>query len=662
MKKRAGKAASSPSKQTVSAGASGILLGMALGTPVAPMPKAAAPQVAARIAQADAFYRAGRWAEAEKLVRAVLTQSPQADGFAVLGNILAARGQGDQAVSAFRSALGLDPFHVMALNNLGRLLKRLGRLAEALECLEKAVTAAPDEAAARINYADALGRAGQADQATAQIHEIIRRHPKNAKAHLLLALQCKDQRRHRDAIRAAETCLDLGGDAGEAWAVIAMAQTGLGDADAARRAYEKAVAAPKAAPALHSALLMTMQYAQSASESDILAETKAWVARHLAGIVPTSAWPGIVFAPDKRLRVALISGDFRHCSTPPLLLPLMENRAGAWHLTCYSNVAKPDAFTATFRALSDTWVDISGLSDDQAAQRIMADRIDILVDLNGHTQGGRLGVMARKPAPVQVSWLDYVSTTGLESFDAMVSDAVQLPLSDQRFYVEPIRHLAVDCLRYKPLAEAPAVGELPALRQGHVTFGAFNAAYKISPACIAAWAEILRGVPGSRLVLNAREYLSADTKSRFQALFEQAGIAAGRLDFLPGAASPAEFMEAYNKVDLAIDTFPYSGGLTTLEALHMGVPVVTFPGSRYCSRHAAAHLGAVALDDWIAPDVAGFIDLAIAKAQDIERLAELRRSLRARLAASPLGDGAGFADDFTRLFRSLWAEACSRQS
>jgi protein O-GlcNAc transferase len=259
---------------------------------------------------------------------------------------------------------------------------------------------------------------------------------------------------------------------------------------------------------------------------------------------------------------------------------------------------------------------------------------------------------------VQLAWLDYVGTTGLATMDAIIGDAGHLPLTDQRWYIEAIQHVAVDLYRYEAPAGAPPVTALPAAETGGVCFGCFNAAYKLSESTLTVWARILRAVPSSRLILNSSQFGSADTQRRFRALFAERGIDSTRLELRPGASHPLGMLAAYGDVDIALDPFPYSGGLTTLEALYMGVPVVTMPGYRFGSRHSTVHLRAIGLEDWIAADAENYVALAVHKARDLTALAALRTTLRTRLEKSSLMDGASLSADMAGIVRALWRAAC----
>jgi predicted O-linked N-acetylglucosamine transferase (SPINDLY family) len=328
--------------------------------------------------------------------------------------------------------------------------------------------------------------------------------------------------------------------------------------------------------------------------------------------------------------------------------------AEEFEVVCYSDTAKPDAMTARIRARAALWRETIGFPEEALAAQIRADRVDILFDLAGHTADNRLPVFARKPAPIQITWLDYVGTTGLAAMDYLLADARQVPPGAETFYREKILRMPGDYICYDPPADAPEPGPLPALSRGGVTFGNFSALTKVTSEVLAVWAEILRQVPGSRLILKNRVALEPDTQTRLRALLP--GIAPERVEFR-GWSPPAEAMAMYGEVDLALDTFPYNGGLTVCEALWMGVPVITCPGETFASRHGFAHLTAAGFPETIAQDTKDYVEKAVAWATYLPRLAAARAELRDRVTASGLCDGPRFAADFAQLIRQVWRDA-----
>ena len=311
--------------------------------------------------------------------------------------------------------------------------------------------------------------------------------------------------------------------------------------------------------------------------------------------------------------------------------------------------------TGRLRGLSDQWRDIAGKTDDRVAALIREDRIDILVDLAGHTAGNRLLVFARKPAPVQVTWLGYPNTTGLEAMDYRLTEAVSDPPGQtERWHSEELIRLPGTFSCYGPPAESPPVGPLPALEAGHVTFGCFNNLAKLTPPAIELWSQILREVPGARLLLKSRGLADLETAAGVREEFGRRGIEPARLEFNGQELSVTNHLALYNRVDLALDTFPYNGTTTTCEALWMGVPVVTLAGATHVARVGASLLTHLSVEELIADSPVGYVARCVDLAGDLPRLAEIRAGLRERMRASPLCDAPGFTRGFEDALRGMW--------
>lgn len=382
--------------------------------------------------------------------------------------------------------------------------------------------------------------------------------------------------------------------------------------------------------------------------------------------------------PRRPLRVGFVSADLARHPVGFFLAPVLENRdPRALETVCYSGraAAAADAWTRRLRAACDLWVETAGLDDAALEARIRADRIDLLVDLSGHTAGNRLAVFARRPAPVQASWMGYPGTTGLPQIDWLIADAAQIPPGSESGYAERILRLAPGYVCYAPPQDAPDVGPLPARREGRggaagpgelafgFTFGSLNNIAKLNPAVFRLWARVLDAVPGARLLLAWQSLGDPEVARRVRAMAAAGGIRSERLALRPGAA-PADFLAHYAEIDIALDPFPYSGGLTTLEALWMGVPVLTWSGpgpgpesgSGFAGRHAASHLAQAGLADWIAPTQEAYVARAARAAADPDALDRLRAGLRDRLRASALLDGAAFARRFEAACRTMWRD------
>jgi predicted O-linked N-acetylglucosamine transferase (SPINDLY family) len=352
--------------------------------------------------------------------------------------------------------------------------------------------------------------------------------------------------------------------------------------------------------------------------------------------------------------VGFVSGDLWEHTVGYLVAPLLENldrRECA--VICYYDNARNDKNTARIRATTEQWRNICGVSEQRVAEQIRSDRVDVLFDLAGHTALNRLRVFARKPAPIQITWAGYVGTTGLEAMDYLLADRYEVPEGEESHYREAILRMPDDYICYGPPAYAPPVGPLPAVARGQVTFGSFNNPAKLNPEVVALWSRVLARVPGSRLMLKYRGCDNLPVQDHFRRLFAGQGIGPERLEFAPPAQHRGVF-EAYNEVDIGLDPFPYSGGLTTCEALWMGVPVITCPGSTFASRHSLTHATNAGLGQFVARDFEHYVDLAAAWAGDLEGLAALRAGMRAQVSASPLCDARRFAGNFQRLLRDVW--------
>ena len=322
---------------------------------------------------------------------------------------------------------------------------------------------------------------------------------------------------------------------------------------------------------------------------------------------------------------------------------------------CYSDRTVKDELTHRLQAAATQWRDMGGMSDQQLAEQIRADRIDILFDLAGHTARNRLLVFARKPAPIQITWIGYEGTTGLAAMDYLLADRYVIPEGSEQYCRERVLRMPDGYLCYDPPAAAPPVGPLPSLNREYATFGSFNNLAKITPEVVAVWAEILRRVPAARLVLKYLGLGDQAVKRRYLDLFAACGVEPQRLELLP-SSSYAEYLAAYHQVDVALDPFPFSGGVTTCEALWMGVPVVTCPGETFASRHSLSHLSNAGQTETIARDLDEYVELAVSLAGDLPRLALLRAGLRPRMAASPLCDGKRFAANLAAMLGDVWKQ------
>ena len=332
----------------------------------------------------------------------------------------------------------------------------------------------------------------------------------------------------------------------------------------------------------------------------------------------------------------------------------------AFEVFCYAEVARPDDWTARIREHADAWRSTVGMDDSAAAKQIREDGIDVLVDLAGHTGQNRLLVFAKRPAPVQVTWLGYPNTTGLTAIDYRLTDEIADPEGDaDALYTETLVRLPGGFVCYGPASDTPEAAACPVHQCGSVTFGSFNVLSKVTPEVVAVWAEILDRVPKSRLLMKNRSLADEETRARYLQMFDAHGVAAERIELCAWINSSAGHLGAYARVDIGLDPFPYNGTTTTCEALWMGVPVVTLSGDRHSGRVGASILTRVGLADLVAEAEAAYVEKAVALAGDIDRLAALRLELRDRLGRSPLCDAPAFIRYVEAAYREMWRRACA---
>ncbi len=530
-------------------------------------------------------------------------------------------GRTAEGEAAYGAALSLKDQHPGGWNNLGNVLDDIGRPDEARAAFARAIAEAPAFSMAHNNLGSTLAGQGQFAAAAAAAHR--------------QALACDGQN--------LAALNNLG---------VALLEQGL--AGEAVTAFEGVLAAdPGNRDAADNRL-----YAEIYTEDDprvVHAAHAAWGKSHPVAPIRKPIDP----KSERRLRIGYISPDFRRHSVSFFLEPLLEaHNPATVEVFCYADVAQPDAVTAKLKRHAHQWHDVQGRSDDDVFKLIVADQIDILVDLAGHTKGNRLAVFARRAAPVQVTALGYPATTGLPAIDYRLCDEITDPTPQANAYaVEALVRLPnLHC--YAPPADAPPVGALPALAAGHVTFGAFNKLAKISPQTAALWADMLKRNPNARLIVKTKPLAEVETRTRLEQTFASHGINADRLDLRGWSAEDRAHLDLYNSIDIALDTTPYNGTTTTCEALWMGVPVLTMSGHGHAGRVGASLLSQVGLADWIAEDHAGFVALAKRFAADRPALAALREGLRSAVKASPLCDGKAYAHAVEAAYRAMWRKAC----
>jgi protein O-GlcNAc transferase len=576
------------------------------------------------------------------------------------------------AASGYSRLVQLDQDSAVFHNNAGAAFRELGELGAALPHLERARELVPESAVVHYNLGSAL-YALRRVEAEDVLARAVQLDPAYADAYVNLALVYDRLGRLSQAASTLRTALELAPEKGEAHGNLAGVLREQGDLDGSLRHYRRAMALVPDSPTIRSSYLLALQAHPDTESAELLREHRDWARRFAAPLDPCPAQPGpgpgtvkVEAAGGARvteaeigrpLRIGYISPDLRTHSVAFFIEPLLAaHDRTAFEVWCYSDAA-PDAVTGRIRARADGWREIRGQDDGAVAARIAADGIDILVDLAGHTADNRLLVLARRPAPVQVTYCGYPGTTGLPAIDWRLTDAVADPEGyPDRHHAERLWRLPGGFLCYQPEAGAPEPGPPAFLSSpgGGITFASFNNLAKLNDRVMGLWAELLGAVPGSTLLLKSRALSDHEPRIRLRAAFAAARVAPSRLRFAPYAASTVDHLRLYREVDVALDPFPYCGTTTTCEALWMGVPVVTLAGLRHAARVGASLLPRAGLQDLVTESERDYLERAINLARDTDRLVTLRRELRPRLAASSLTNPAILARDIEHAYREMW--------
>jgi predicted O-linked N-acetylglucosamine transferase (SPINDLY family) len=621
--------------------------------------------------------------------RALDIRPAMVDSQISLGLVFQDEGQTDAAKACFEQALILRPGHPGARMNLGILEHLRGNFDLSIEIYRDILREYPNVPDVHLNLGAVLKDQGDLAGATDSLRRALSMRPDYAAAHHHLGGVLEAQGRLGEAVQSYERAIDLRPDLVEAHTNLANLLSGQGRLTAAEAVYRRAIALRPSAPEAHMNLAKALQSqgrladamaafeAVLALQPDHSAARDAWLcglnyrsdipppvllAEHCRR-APLCQAPPAEFHPNarepaRRLRIGYVSGDFHHHPVGFFMEPILTAHDLAQvEVFCYSNDDQIDAVSARLRAAADHWRDIAGLSDALAAARIREDEIDILVDLSGRTPSNRLSLFAARPAPIQASWLGYAATTGLADMDYLVMDPVSAPDAAETWCREALVRLPYGRFCYAPPADAPKPNPPPSLTRNGVVFGGFNNLIKIGPEVAALWASVIAATPGSRLVLKWAALVDEGVQARVRALFASAGLPMEALE-LRGFSPHVEMLAEYGDIDIALDPFPFCGGLTSCEALWMGVPVVTMPSDRFASRQTASFLETLGLGDLIAATPEDFVSITAGLAADVARRGDLRATLRARMKASPLCDSAAFTPTLEIAYREMWRRYC----
>lgn len=576
--------------------------------------------VSEEVQQLLGLYRQRHFDQAEAKARALSERFPfDAFGWKMLGVTGYALGKLDMAHAAFQRSIALAPLDAESHNNLGNLLRVLGRLPDAERCYRMALKLQPDHPDFLNNLGVTLKNLGRLPEAESCYHKILKQYPDMVGTLSNYGVVLKEQGRYEEAVGVYRRALKL---------------------------------APETTDT-HSNLLFALNFVSGLSRKTLLDEALAYGQR-VSAMAPVKLTEGENRQIVDRLKVGFVSGDLRTHPVGYFLESVVANvDSSCLELHAFSSDPREDELTKRLRPYFAQWHSLIGLSDEAAARLIQANAIDILIDLSGHTARNRLPVFAWRPAPLQLTWLGYFATTGVAEIDAILVDRAGVPPGQESQFTEAVVYLPETRLCFTPPQDAPPVAELPALKNGTLTFGCFQSLAKVSDEVIALWAKVFAALPTARLRWQCNQFSDPLVVRHLVERLEENGIAAQRIQLCPPTGR-ISYLAAHAEIDVILDTFPYPGGTTTCEALWMGVPTLTLAGKNLLSRQGASLMCAAGLPDWVAETKTAYIEQAIRFARDLPALAGLRKKLRDQVADSPLMDARRFARHFEQTLQELF--------
>ncbi len=593
----------------------------------------------------NALRKSGRLDEAiEAYGRSLKVRPGNAEVLNNLAKALKDQGRIDDAIATYRLALEVNPAYAPAYRDLGNAFRDRGSVGAAIEAYTQAIALRGDFVEAHNDLGNALKNRGLSTEAVKEYETAIALRPEYAEPHCNLGNIYREQGLTEKAIDCYRAALRIRPHFPETLSNLGNALKDQGDLTGAIEAYREALALNPGLANARSNLIYARQFIPGVTLKDIREDHLEWNRVHASPLRSKRLLqsPGFCSSSGRPV-LGFLSGDFRRHPVGYFVIRVLESLSGMdCEIVCYANQTEHDDITERFKKAARLWRECHHLSDDAIAESIRQDGVDVLFDLSGHNERNRLLVFARKPAPLQISWAGYMATTGLETMDCIIADQYEIPEGSERYYTEKVIRMPHSFVCYDPPGYAPPVRSLPAFPNGHVTFGCFNLLTKISPEVVSLWSAILHRIAGSRLILKTKEFNSEETRNRYARLFAHQGVRPDRVDLL-GGTPHKEHLDCYNRVDIALDPFPFSGSTTTLESLWMGVPVITMPGETFASRHSLSFLSTAGLTETIADTPDHYVAVAEELAGDLPHLSEIRSSLRDRFRASPLCDGEAFA-------------------
>jgi predicted O-linked N-acetylglucosamine transferase (SPINDLY family) len=614
------------------------------------------PGASSHIVLATALARAARFEEAAASAQtATQIDSAMPEAWYCLASIRAAQERWADAKDAFTQVIQLSPQALPAHVNLGVCCAAMGKLEEAAHHFRQAIKLDENCADAALRLSNVLDQLGLQQEALAAAQRAAQLRPDAASLNLLASLSDK-ARKPTEAEMLYRRALQLDPSHPPALANYAAFLARRGRIEQAVPMLRGSIDAAPGEPVPHSTLCMYLNAMPGVSAREVFEEHWRWAERHARPLSVSIAPHSNSRDPDRRLRIGYVSPDWAGHPVARFMQPILEaHDHSIYEIHIYDDSIKSDAFTEQMKPLADVWHRVRGMADAPLAQKIRADGIDILVDLAGHTADNRLLTFARKPAPIQVSYCGYPNTSGLDTIDYRLTDALADPvgLADE-LHSEKLVRLPHSFLTFRPPVQTPDVSALPSGRNGFVTFGSFNALWKINQTLLELWKRLLDAVPGSRLIIKADGLEDPNVAQRITKSF---GVDRPRLELREREATYAGHMSLYGLCDICLDSFPYAGTTTSCEALWMGVPMITLAGQSHASRVGVSLLHSVGLHHLIAYSPDEFVAIAATLASDVQQLRDIRQNLRTRLLRSPLASPR--TRDIELAYRQMWREWCA---
>lgn len=611
---------------------------------------------------AQAYYNLGntfkeqsQFAQAAKAYQQAINLNPNIAAMHLnLGNVFQEQNQFAEAVVCYQRALALNPINAHIYLNLGIAMRRQGKFIDALDWLQRALAFNKNLAEAHYNLGLVLKERGQLDHAVECYQQVIALKPDYPSVHKQLAAVFQQQGQLSKAIEYYQQALTLTPDDLGIHQSLCSALIEQGNVEEAWQKI-KALQTQDQIP-----ILLLLNYLNELTSAAIFSAHQRFNEKYALPLAPLIQPHLNDRQPQRKLKIGYVSADFRTHSVAFFIEPILAHHDHQqFEIVCYYNERHDDFITRRLQSYADHWVNCLELADADLAAKIRQDQIDILVDLSGHTSGYRLLVLARKPAPVQVTYLGYPTTTGLTSIDYRITDGYVDPQEGEPISSETLLKMPNSYFCYQVYDQTPPVNPFPAVNKGYITFGSFNNYAKLNSKLFELWAQVLRVVTDSKLLVKAKSFHDPNIQQDFQKQFARLGVEAERLIILNLAPSTYSHLEIYHQIDIGLDSYPYNGATTTCQALWMGVPVVTLVGERHASRMGLSILSAAGLTELIAYTPEEYVEICVKLANGPDYLQQLRARLRTQMQDSPLMDGKQFTQHLEATYRQMWEKWCT---